>query len=76
MWISASSSKFGALYRLKPVTGEVLSKHEVAIGIEDLSFDPEGSLWTVSEAGSRRWAKWSQTFPVIFRIDVTKLKPD
>ena len=74
MWIAASSSKFGALYRLNPGTGDVLSKYDVVIGIEDLSFDQEGNLWSVSEAGSRRWAKWSQTFPVIFRIDVAKLK--
>lgn len=53
---------------------QVDSLYDVAIGIEDLSFDQEGSLWSVSEAGSRRWAKWSQTFPVIFRIDVAQLK--
>jgi hypothetical protein len=74
MWISASSSKFGALYRLNANTGAILGKYDVVIGIEDLSFDQEGSLWSVSEAGSRRWAKWSHTFPVIFRIDVAKLK--
>jgi hypothetical protein len=74
MWVSASNSKFGALYRLSPSTGEVQVKHEVVIGIEDLSFDADGGLWSVSEAGSRRWAKWSHTFPIVFRMDVSKLK--
>ncbi len=74
MWVSASSSRFGALYRLRPDTGEILAKHDMVIGIEDLSFDPQGRLWSVSEAGSRRWSQWSQTFPVIFRVDVDKLE--
>jgi hypothetical protein len=74
MWIAASSSKFGSLYRLSPKTGEVMHRYDVATGIEDLSFDPDGGLWSVSEAGSRRWSTWRQTFPVIFRMDVTKLK--
>jgi hypothetical protein len=74
MWIAASSSKFGALYRLNPRTGEILGQHDTAIGIEDLSFDQKGRLWSVSEAGSSRWSKWSQTFPVVFHMDVAKLK--
>ena len=74
MWVSASSSRFGALYRLSASTGEVMAKHDMVIGIEDLSFDPQGRLWSVSEAGSRRWLTWSQTFPVIFRLDVDKLE--
>ena len=74
MWISASSSKFGALYRLGATTGEVQARQEVVVGIEDLSFDPDGGLWSVSEAASRRWAKWKQTFPLVFRIDVSRLK--
>jgi hypothetical protein len=74
MWIAASSSRFGALYRLNPHTGEVLNQYDMATGIEDLTFDQEGYLWSVSEAGSLRWLKWSQTFPVIFRMDVSKLK--
>jgi hypothetical protein len=74
MWISASSSKFGALDRLSASTGEVQARHEVVVGIEDLSFDADGGRWSVSEAGSRRWAKWSQTFPLVFRIDVSRLK--
>ena len=74
MWVSASSSRFGALYRLRPDTGEILAKHDMVIGIEDLSFDPQGRLWSVSEAGSRRWSMWSQTFPVVFRVAVDKLE--
>jgi hypothetical protein len=74
MWVAASNSRFGALYRVSPSTGEVLAKHDMVIGIEDLSVDPQGGLWSVSEAGSRRWSKWSQTFPVIFRVDVDRLE--
>jgi outer membrane protein assembly factor BamB len=74
LWISASSSKFGTLYKLDVKTGQVVSSHEMVIGIEDLAFDDEGRLWSVSEAGSLRWSQWAKTFPVVFQIDVTKLK--
>jgi sugar lactone lactonase YvrE len=74
LWISASSSKFGTLYKLDVKTGQVISSHEMVIGIEDLAFDDEGRLWSVSEAGSLRWSRWAKTFPVVFQIDVTKLK--
>ena len=74
VWLTASNSKYGALYKLNAKTGEVLQKFEMVIGIEDLGFDENGMLWSVSEAGTRRWSKWAYTFPVIFRIEVEKLK--
>jgi outer membrane protein assembly factor BamB len=74
LWIAASSSKFGTLYKLDAKTGRVLSSHEMVIGIEDLAFDDEGRLWSVSEAGSIRWLKWAKTYPLLFRIDLNKLK--
>ena len=74
LWLTCSTSKFGTLYRINAKTGEVQSRFEMVIGIEDLSFDPDGKLWAVSEAGSRRWSKWKTTFPVIFQVDVSALK--
>lgn len=74
LWISASGSRFGQLSRLDSKTGQTLSSFEMVIGIEDIAFDDEGRLWSVSEAGSLRWQKWSKTFPVIFRVDPGKLK--
>jgi hypothetical protein len=74
LWLASSNSKYGALYRLNSKTGEVQSRFEMVIGIEDLGFDADGMLWALSEAGSRRWSKWSKTFPVIFQTDVSALK--
>jgi hypothetical protein len=74
LWISASSGKFGTLYKLDARMGRVLSSYEMVIGIEDLAFDHEGRLWSVSEAGSLRWQRWSKTFPLLFRVDLSKLK--
>lgn len=74
LWVSASSSRFGALQKLDSTTGAVLASYEMVIGIEDLSFDTTGGLWSVSEAGSLRWSNWSKTFPVLFRTDVDRLK--
>ncbi len=74
LWISASSSKFGRLSKLNAQTGQVISNYEMVIGIEDLAFDDAGRVWSLSEAGSLRWSKWSKTFPVLFRMDLSKLK--
>ena len=74
LWMTFSSSKYGQLQKVDPNSGKVLAEYEMVIGIEDIGFDEDGRLWSVSEAGSLRWSKWSKTFPVIFQIDVTKLK--
>jgi sugar lactone lactonase YvrE len=74
LWITASSSRFGQLYRLDGRTGQVASSYEMVIGIEDIAFDNDDRLWSVSEAGSLRWQRWSKAFPVLFRVDPGKLK--
>jgi hypothetical protein len=52
----------------------VIAQHELVIGTEDLEFDDQGRLWSVSEAGSQRWIKWSKTYPVVFQLDLSRLK--
>ena len=74
LWTSQSTSQEGWLQKVDADTGAVLAKYMVAAGIEDLAFDAAGFLWSVSEAGSQRWSNWPTYFPVIFRIDPTKLR--
>jgi hypothetical protein len=74
LWMTFSSSKYGQIQKVDLNSGKVLAQYEMVIGIEDIGFDEDGRLWSVSEAGSLRWSKWSKTFPVVFQIDVTKLK--
>jgi sugar lactone lactonase YvrE len=74
LYVTASNSRFGVLSRLDGKTGESLSSYEMVIGVEDIGFDGAGRLWSVSEAGSLRWQKWSKTFPVLFQVDLSKLK--
>lgn len=74
MWVSASGSRFGALYRIDAASGDVLATHDMVIGVEDLAFDDAGRLWSVSEAGSLRWRAWSATYPVLFRLDPGQLR--
>ncbi|HVN97435.1 MAG TPA: hypothetical protein VMT62_13480, partial [Syntrophorhabdaceae bacterium] len=50
LWITLSSSKHGDLQKLDPVSGKVLAKYDMVIGVEDLGFDEDGKLWSVSEA--------------------------
>ncbi|MGZ8428356.1 MAG: hypothetical protein ACXW4G_03985 [Candidatus Deferrimicrobiaceae bacterium] len=74
LWMTFSSSKHEELQKVDPTSGKVLAQYDMVIGIEDIGFDEDGRLWSVSEAGSLRWSKWSKTFPVVFQMDVTKLK--
>lgn len=74
LWMTFSSSKYGQLQKVDPNSGKVLAEYEMVIGIEDIGFDEDGRFWSVSEAGSLRWSRWAKTFPVIFQMDVTKLK--
>jgi len=74
LWISASSSTYGKLFRLDPKDGAVQASFDLPAGTEDLTFDDEGKLWTVSEAGAGSYGFWTTYFPVIFRIDITRLK--
>jgi hypothetical protein len=74
LWLSFSNSNHGLLQKVDPISGKVLEQHTMVDGIEDLGFDPQGGLWAVSEAGSPRWRNWEASFPVVFRMDVDKLR--
>ena len=74
LWVMRSNSKLGELVRLDLVSGTVQERFAMPIGSEDISFEPSGALWGLSEAGSRRWNAWPVYYPVIFRLDVSRLK--
>ena len=74
LWITRSSSKFGELLRLDPQTGAIQARYDMPAGIEDISFASDGRLWSVVEAGSRRWNSWTTFFPLVFEIDVARLR--
>ncbi|MFL6716523.1 MAG: hypothetical protein ACJ8G3_09200 [Burkholderiaceae bacterium] len=74
LWMSFSNSKVGALKKLDAASGAVLASYDMVIGVEDISFDAQGRLWTVSEAGSLRWSRWSHAYPVLFSIDPALLR--
>jgi hypothetical protein len=68
LWVTRGGSTFGELLTLEPATGAVMQLLQMPAGIEDISFDPQGGLWAVSEAGSKRWLGWNTFFPVVFRL--------
>lgn len=68
LWVSASSSQFGRLYRLDPATGAVKAEFPAPVGTEDLGFDAQGRLWTVSEAGAAKYRNWPAFHPVVMRL--------
>lgn len=73
LWISASNSKFGKLYRLDR-QGNVKAEYDMVPGLEDLAVDDAGRLWSLSESGTRKYLHWETKFPYIFQIDPGKLK--
>ncbi|MGB9627761.1 MAG: hypothetical protein ACPL6D_03790 [Thermodesulfobacteriota bacterium] len=74
LWLSQSGSKTGKVQKVDPSNGKVLKEYELIAGLEDLAIAPDGKLCSVSEAGTKRWLKWETFYPLIFEIDITKLK--
>ncbi|MGB7301825.1 MAG: hypothetical protein WA888_20350 [Burkholderiaceae bacterium] len=74
LWLSQSGGQGGVVQRLDPATGDVLDLFELMAGVEDLSFDSANRLWSVSEAGSLRWRRWETYYPLIFSMDVERLR--
>ena len=74
LWITRSGSRLGELLKADPRTGAIIARHAMPAGIEDISFSPDGGLWAVSEAGSRRWLAWPTFYPLIFRLDPARLQ--
>ncbi len=73
LWVSASNGKWGRLYRLDR-KGAVQAHYEMTAGLEDLTVDADGTLWGLSESGTRKYMHWTTRFPFIFEIDTGKLK--
>lgn len=73
LWISASNSHWGKLYRLNR-QGQVQAEYAMTAGLEDLAVDESGQLWGLSESGTRKYMAWETKFPYIFRIDPSKLR--
>lgn len=74
LWISRSGPAVGELLRLDPKDGRVLSRFAMPAGLEDLSFDAGGRLWTLSEAGARKYRNWSTFLPIIMGLDPAQLR--
>jgi hypothetical protein len=74
LWVSYSSSTFGRLARVDAATGAELASYDMPAGIEDLGFSSDGLLWAVSEAGAKKYTQWKTNFPLVFAIDVARLR--
>lgn len=73
LWVTASNSRWGKLYRLDR-QGNVKAEYPMVAGLEDLTFDDAGRLWGLSESGTRKYIAWETRFPYMFAIDIGKLK--
>jgi hypothetical protein len=74
LWVTRSSGSFGELVEINLESGAIGARFAFPVGTEDIGFDAEGRLWTVSEAGSKRWLSWSTFFPVVFQVDMDRLR--
>jgi len=75
LWIARSDLGWGALDRLDPASGTRTARYRVAGGIEGIAFDGDGRLWCVSEAGARHQPLRYPFFPLLFRLDPSRLHP-
>ncbi len=73
VWVSASNSRWGRLYRLDR-QGTVQAQYELPAGLEDLTMDDAGRLWGLSESGTRKYLAWETKFPYLFQIDTERLR--
>jgi hypothetical protein len=74
LWVTRSGAVFGELVRIDLETSAVLHRFAMPAGLEDISFEPGGGLWAISEAGSKRWLAWTTFFPVLFRLRPDRLR--
>ena len=74
LWIATSGGQHGTLHRVDPGTAAVLARFETAPGIEGIEFGADGKLWATSENGSRKYLGRGPEYPLIFEIDVAKLR--
>ncbi len=74
LWIARSDIGWGFLDRLDPASGRLQQRYPIAAGAEGIAFDRSGELWGVSEAGARHMPWRYPFFPVIFRLDPTRLR--
>lgn len=74
LWLSGSVQKEGWLFRYDPATGRELAQHAMPPGIEGLVAGAADRLWCVGECGTRRWLKSAAFYPVVFEIDLTRLR--
>ena len=72
--VMAAATALMAAVLLASLPAAVDARYAMPPGLEDLSFDSDGGLWTLSEAGSRRWLGWPTFFPLVIRIDPSKLQ--
>lgn len=73
LWVSASNSQWGKLYKLDR-QGKVLAEYAMPAGLEDLAVDDAGRLWGLSESGTRKYIAWATKFPYVFRIETQLLR--
>jgi hypothetical protein len=74
LWVMRSGSKFGELVKLDRRSGVIVARFVMPAGAEGISFAPDATLWTLSEAGSQRWNEWEAFYPLAFRFDPKSLK--
>src|SRR5262245_56525407 len=74
LWVTRSGAAVGELLQIDVATGAVRQRFAMPAGIEDISFEPAGGLWAIGEAGSKRWLAWATFFPVLFRLEVGRLR--
>lgn len=76
LWLSRSNLwTKGDVCRIDEISGHILERHQLVAGLQDIEFDKDEKLWTLSEAGARpyEWMMVGEQAKV-FQINVNHLE--
>lgn len=76
LWLSRSNLwTKGEVCRIDESTGEILERHQLIAGLQDIEFDNDGKLWTLSEAGAKPYEWMTHVeFAKVFQLNMNNLK--
>jgi hypothetical protein len=75
LWTTSQDSEVNYINKIDKKSN-ALVRFPFIKGLQGIGVDVDGHLWSVSETGTLKYRHGAQKFPIVFRFDPAKLKPD